>query len=100
MKKTTKKEIREYIRLGLAQDITAYDFDQPAGRTEEMTMEGKYTKEAAQFCEYIRTIASKPDNLDNLESYLSFNFGDWLKKYAYDPQNMVAEMREFANMII
>ena len=28
MKKTTKKEIREYIRLGLAQDITAYNFDQ------------------------------------------------------------------------
>lgn len=28
MKKTTKKEIREYIRLGLAQDITLYDFDQ------------------------------------------------------------------------
>lgn len=28
MKKTTKKEIREYVRLGLAQDITAYDFDQ------------------------------------------------------------------------
>ena len=27
MKKITKKEIREYIRLGLAQDITAYDFD-------------------------------------------------------------------------
>ena len=28
MKKTTKKEIREYVRLGLAQDITTYDFDQ------------------------------------------------------------------------
>ena len=28
MKKITKKEIREYIRLGLAQDITSYDFNQ------------------------------------------------------------------------
>lgn len=28
MKKITKKEICEYIRLGLAQDITAYDFNQ------------------------------------------------------------------------
>ena len=63
-------------------------------------MEQKYTKEAAQFCEYIRTLASKPDNLDNLESYLSAHFGDWLKKYAYDPQSMAAEMREFAEMII
>lgn len=28
MKKTTRKEIREYVRLGLAHDITTYDFDQ------------------------------------------------------------------------
>lgn len=28
MKMTTKKEIRKYIQLGLAQDITAYDFYQ------------------------------------------------------------------------
>lgn len=28
MKKITKREIREYIRLGLAHDITSYDFDQ------------------------------------------------------------------------
>lgn len=63
-------------------------------------MEQKYTKVAAQFCEYIRILASKPDNLDNLQSYLSAHFGDWLKKYAYDPQNMAAEMREFAEMLI
>lgn len=63
-------------------------------------MEQKYTKEAAQFCEYIRTLASKPENLDNLQAYLSAHFGEWLKKYAYAPQNMAAEMREFANMII
>ena len=63
-------------------------------------MEGKYARETAQFCEYIRTLASKPDNLDNLESYLSFSFGEWRKKYAYDPQNMAAEMREFAEMMI
>ena len=63
-------------------------------------MEGKYTKEAAQFCEYIRTIASKPDNLENLESYLSYSFGPWLEKYANSPSNMSAEMREFAEMTI
>lgn len=28
MKRTTKKEIREYIRLGLANDITNYSFDE------------------------------------------------------------------------
>ena len=28
MRKITKKEIREYIKLGFAQDITTYSFDQ------------------------------------------------------------------------
>lgn len=74
--------------------------DPPVGEWRKQTMKRTYEKEAAQFCEYIRTLASKPDNLDNLQSYLSEHFGDWLKKYAYDPQNMAAEMREFANMIV
>ena len=63
-------------------------------------MKRTYEKEAAQFCEYIRTLASKPDNLDNLQSYLSVHCGEWLKTYAYDPQNMAAEMREFSEMVI
>ena len=65
-----------------------------------MTMKKTYTKEAAQFCEYIRTLASKPDNLNNLQSYLSVHFGEWLAKWANTPQDMAAEMREFAEMII
>ena len=63
-------------------------------------MERKYTKEAAQFCEYVRTLASKPENLDNLESYLSAHFEEWLAKWANTPQDMATEMREFANMTI
>lgn len=65
-----------------------------------MTMKKTYTKEAAQFCEYIRTLASKPDNLDNLEYYLSMHFSEWLTKWANTPQDMAAEMREFSNMVI
>ena len=60
----------------------------------------KYTREAAQFCEYICTLARKPENLDNLQSYLSTHFGEWLTKWANTPQNIAAEMQEFANMII
>lgn len=63
-------------------------------------MELTYEKEARQFCEYICVLASKPDNLDNLRSYLSAHFGEWLAKWANTPQEMTAEMREFANMII
>lgn len=63
-------------------------------------MKCTYEKEAAQFCEYVRTLASKPDNLGNLQSYLSAHFGEWLTKWANTPQDMAAEMREFAEMII
>ena len=32
------------------------------------------------FVEAIKTMASKPDNLDNFESYLSYHFDVWMKK--------------------
>lgn len=63
-------------------------------------MEGKYNHVAAQFCEHIRTLAAKPENLDNLESYLSYHFPVWLQRWANTPETLTAEMREFANMII
>lgn len=55
-----------------------------------------HTTEAAQFVEAIRTIAAKPDNLDNLESYLSHHFSEWLQKWANTPENIVSELRNFA----
>ena len=63
-------------------------------------MERKYEKTAAQFCEAIRTLASKPENLENLECYLSYHFAVWLEMYANTPETMTCEMHEFANMII
>lgn len=60
----------------------------------------EHEKAAAQFCAAIQTLASKPENLENLEHYLSYHFAVWLEKYANTPENMAAEMREFANMII
>ena len=60
----------------------------------------KHEKTAAQFCAAIQTIASKPENLENLEHYLSHHFAAWLEKYANTPEGMAAEMREFANMTI
>lgn len=55
---------------------------------------------AADFVQAIRTIAEKPKNMDNLESYLAQHFDIWLQRYANTPENMAAEMKEFANMII
>lgn len=57
-------------------------------------------KAATDFVEAIKTIASKPENLENLESYLAQHFPEWLKKFAYDPDCIAAEMKEFANMNI
>ena len=55
-------------------------------------------KAAADFVNAIKIIANKPENLDNLESYLSYHFTEWLEKYANTPDNIAAEMREFAEI--
>ena len=60
----------------------------------------KYAVEAAQFCDAIRELANKPENLQNLESYLGYHFDKWLEKYASTPEDMAAEMSNFAQMDI
>ena len=60
----------------------------------------KYTIEAEQFCNAIRELANKPENLQNLESYLEYHFDKWLEKYANTPDDMAAEMSDFAQMDI
>ena len=60
----------------------------------------KYTVEAAQFCNAIRELASKPENLQNLESYLGYHFDKWMEKYASTPDDIAAEMSSFAQMEI
>ena len=58
----------------------------------------KYEEQATQFCEAIRTLANKPENLNNLECYLSYGFDKWLTTWANTPENLAAEMKEFAEM--
>ena len=60
----------------------------------------EYEKQAEKFCEAIRTLANKPENLNNLESYLTYNFDKWLTTWANTPENLAAEMKEFAEMEI
>ena len=60
----------------------------------------KYTLEAAQFCDAIRELANKPENLQNLESYLEYHFDKWMEKYASTPDDMATEMSNFAQMEI
>ena len=58
----------------------------------------KYEKQAAEFCEAIRTLANNTMNLENLEDYLSYNFEKWLKSWANTPEDLAAEMKMFAEM--
>ena len=60
----------------------------------------KYTSEAAQFCNAIRELANKPENLQNLESYLEWHFDKWLEKFASTPDSIAWEMSNFAQMEI
>lgn len=64
----------------------------------------KYTqreaKAAAVFVAAIKEIASKPDNLDNLESYLTQHFSEWMKKHANTPEDITAELEQFARIKI
>lgn len=63
----------------------------------------KYTtnaEAARDFCEAIRTIAAKPDNIANLEYYLAAHFDAWLERFASSPADLAAELKEFANMEI
>ena len=57
-------------------------------------------KAAEDFVAAIKEIAGKPENLNNLESYLSHHFPEWLRKYANTPDSIAAEMKEFASMDI
>lgn len=55
---------------------------------------------AKDFVKAIKELASKPDNLDNLESYLSYHFDVWMEKFANTPGNLTSEMKHFAEMEI
>ena len=61
-------------------------------------MNRKHEQTAKQFCEALRAIAGKPENLKNLESYLSYHFAEWMNKYANTPENITAELKSFADL--
>lgn len=61
-------------------------------------MENRYKLEAEVFCAAIKRLAENPENLDNLESYLSRHFPVWLKKYASTPLDITMELDNFSRM--
>ena len=63
-------------------------------------MENRQEKFAKAFCAAIKEIASKPENMDNFESYLSHHFAEWLEKYANSYEGLTYELESFAKMEI
>ena len=60
----------------------------------------KHTEISKQFIEAIKTISEKPENLDNLETYLSHHFSEWLEKFANTPEGITGELKNFAEMTV
>ena len=58
------------------------------------------TECAKGFIEAIKTIAEKPEHLDNLKWYLENHFDVWMEKYANNPEGLAYEMKSFAEMEI
>ena len=52
------------------------------------------------FVEAIKTMASKPDNLQNFEWYLERHFDVWMEKFANSPEGLTSEVKHFAEMEI
>lgn len=55
---------------------------------------------AKQFCDAIKTLSEKSDNLLNLQYYLSHHFPVWVEKFASTPEDLTSEMKSFAEMVI
>lgn len=65
-----------------------------------MTEYQQNKKNADIFTQAIKDLASKPENLENLNAYLCYHFPKWLEKFANTPEGITAELRQFAEMII
>ena len=55
---------------------------------------------AKMFVNAIKELATKPENLDNLECYLSMHFDVWMEKFANTPNGLATELKCFAEMKI
>ena len=52
------------------------------------------------FVEAIKTMVSKPENLQNFEWYLEKHFDVWMEKWANSPEGLTSEVKHFAEMEI
>ena len=63
-----------------------------------MTEYQQNKKNADIFTQAIKDLASKPENLENLNNYLCYHFPKWLVMWANTPEGIAGEMKNFAEM--
>lgn len=63
-----------------------------------MTEYQQNKKNADIFTQAIKDLASKPENLENLNAYLCYHFPKWLEMWANTPEGIAGEMKNFAEM--
>lgn len=49
-------------------------------------------------CDAIKNFNKNPEALENFEYYLSCHFDIWMKKFAYDPDSLTSEFKQFSEM--
>ena len=76
------------------------DDGKPTQKTarKEKTMTEPFKKEAEIMKNAILAFAEDREALENFESYLSYHFDVWMKKYAHTPGDMCGEFKNFAEM--
>lgn len=57
-----------------------------------------YEKLAHEFVEAIKMFNEKPENLKRFENFLKYHFDDWFEDCIYDPESLVYEIRQSAEM--
>lgn len=60
--------------------------------------ERKYEELAHEFCAAIKKLGENERSLENLECYLSYHFDAWMKKWAYDPECITSELKNFSKI--
>lgn len=63
-----------------------------------MTNYQQNKKNADILIKAIKDLASKPENLENLNSYLCYHFPKWLETFANTPEGLAEELKMFATM--
>lgn len=65
-------------------------------RTKKAQDTRPYEQEATDLAAAIRKLATDPKALDDMESYLSYHFANWLQMWCQRPKDMVHEFQRFA----